>query len=362
MNMKWIIRLGSLLLLFFVVFLFLKLKPVWLPVLDIILKAMIPFGIATFVSYLLFPVVETLNRKGIKRSWAILLIYLLFFGGLTLALYKGIPIVIGEVEGLLTSTPEVAGHYNAILDWIGEKTAGWPMEIQDRVGKGIHFFESKAETFLLGLMASLVKLLDFVMVFAIIPLISFYFLKDWELIKKAAWYITPSSIRKPASAFLHDVEQSLGDYLRGQLLVCLIVGCVSALLLWLLGIKFSLLLGLFIGVTNVIPYFGPVIGAVPAVIVAAATSAHQVLWVVVIVFGLQFMEGNILSPLIVGKSLHMHPLLIMLALFLGGEVGGVAGLVLAVPILSFLKVSVIHAKVHFMQERQRKLMKQQESE
>ena len=362
MNMKWITRLGSLLLLFFVIFLFLKLKPVWLPVLDIFLKALLPFGIATFISYLLFPVVEKLNRRGMGRSWAILLIYLLFFGGLGFALYRGIPVVIGEVEGLLSSTPEVASHYNAILDWIGEKTAGWPMEIQDRVARGIRFFESKAETLLMGLMASLVKLLDYVMVFAIIPLISFYFLKDWEQIKKAAWYITPAAIRKPASAFIHDVEQSLGDYLRGQLLVCLIIGCISSLLLWLLGIKFSLLLGLFIGVTNVIPYFGPIIGAVPAVIVAAATSTHQVLWVAVIVFGLQFLEGNILSPLIVGKSLHMHPLLIMLSLFLGGEIGGVAGLVLAVPVLSFLKVSIIHAKVHFMQERQRKRMRQQESE
>ena len=115
--------------------------------------------------------------------------------------------------------------------------------------------------------------------------------------------------------------------------------------------KYALILGIVIGVTNVIPYFGPIIGAVPAIIIAAAMGMKKVIWVAVIVFGLQFLEGNVLSPLIVGKSLHMHPLIIMLALLLGGEVGGVVGLILAVPLLVIIKVAILHAKVHFIKER-----------
>jgi predicted PurR-regulated permease PerM len=119
------------------------------------------------------------------------------------------------------------------------------------------------------------------------------------------------------------------------------------------GIKYSLLLGAIVGITNVIPYFGPIIGAIPAVIIAATMSVKMVLLSLVIVFSLQFLEGNILSPLIVGKSLHMHPLIIMFALLAGEEVGGIIGLILAVPVLVVLRAALIHAKDHIILERKK---------
>lgn len=119
--------------------------------------------------------------------------------------------------------------------------------------------------------------------------------------------------------------------------------------------RYPLLLGTIIGVTNVIPYFGPIIGAVPAVIIASALSVKMVVITIGIIIVLQFLEGNILSPLIVGKSLHMHPLLIMLALLAGGEAGGILGLIIAVPILAVFKVSMIHAKKHFSKNKQSKI-------
>lgn len=354
LSMKWFYRLGFIVLLFFVLFLFFKLKPIWLPVVSISIKTVIPFAIAAFISYLLHPLVEKLHKKGLYRSASILLIYLLFFGGVGFAMYKGIPIIIEELEDLIQNTPQFAEKYKGFLEVINQKTSNWPLVYREKIHETILFFEGKVEGLLSKTMGFLVKILDFIIVFAIVPLIAFYYLKDWNQIKKAAWYITPAAIRKQAVAFLKDVELSLGNYIRGQLIVCVVIGILSALLLWLIKVKYSLLLGIIIGITNVIPYFGPVIGAIPAIIIAAATSTKQVIWVAVIIFGLQFLEGNILSPLIVGKSLHMHPLLIMLSLFIGGEVGGVVGLILAVPILAIIKVAIIHAKVHFMKERQEK--------
>ncbi len=362
MNMKWLYRLGFILLLFVVSFVFLKLKPVWMPVLSIVGKVLIPFITAAFVGYLLYPIVENLHKRGVPRSVCIIAIYSLFFGGLAVAFYKGIPIMVAEVNGLLQSTPEITGRYEHFLNIIEERTNGLPEQITERIGEGIVFFEEKAEGFLVAVLTHLVNVFDYIVIFAIIPLIAFYYIKDWKQIKKAAWYITPPSIRKQGISFMKDLEQSLGSYIRGQLLVCAIIGILSAGLLWMLQVKYSLLLGLFIGITNVIPYFGPIIGMIPAVIVAAASDGGQVLWVVIIVFGLQFLEGNVLSPMIIGKSLHMHPLLIMLSLYVGGEIGGVLGLVLAVPVLSIIRVSIMHAKAHFIRERQRMIGKQQDSE
>ena len=181
------------------------------------------------------------------------------------------------------------------------------------------------------------------MLFLLIPFIVFYMLKDIEQLKKAVWYITPKRWREPGIAFLKDIDESLGNYIRGQLFVGLVIGTVAALALWIAGMDYPLLLGFIIGVTNIIPYFGPI----TAVILAATVSLKMMLIVAVIIFLLQFLEGNILSPLIVGKSLRMHPLVIMFALFLGGKIAGVLGLIIAVPLLAVLKVALLHWKEHY---------------
>jgi len=350
--MKWIYRLGFLLLLFFVLFLFWKLRPIWLPICLIIGKALIPFGLAAFVSYLLHPVVEKLQQKGLNRSLSIILIYVVFFGGVGLAIYKAMPVIIRELEDLMESTPYLADQYTDILQAINEKTSSWPAQFQSRIHEAIVFFEERIEVLLMKAMEYAVKLPDFILLFALVPLVAFYLLKDWFLIKKTVWNITPNKVRRQGASFMRDIEKSLGSYIRGQVLVCFIIGVLSAILLWVIHVKYSLLLGIIIGITNVIPYFGPIIGAVPAILIAAATSTKQVIWVAVIVFGLQFIEGNILSPLIVGKSLHMHPLLIMLSLFIGGEIGGIVGLIVAVPLLAIVKIALSHAKIHFKSQKQ----------
>lgn len=160
--------------------------------------------------------------------------------------------------------------------------------------------------------------------------------------KKTVWYLTPKSWRKRGSEFLRDVDDSLGDYIRGQLLVCFLLGLIAGVSFWLFGLPYPLILGLAIGITNVIPYFGPFIGAVPALLLSLAISAKAVIIVIVTIFILQFIEGNILSPLIVGRSLRMHPVVIMLALLAGGELAGIPGMILAVPAAAVLKVTAIH--------------------
>ncbi|MGM9928279.1 MAG: AI-2E family transporter [Bacillus sp. (in: firmicutes)] len=358
-SVKWFYRLGFLLLLFIVIFVFFQLKPIWLPVLSVIYQLLLPFVIAAFISYLLHPVVEKLQQKGWHRSVSILLIYLIFFGGIGLALYLGMPVIIREIEELLESLPNLANQYNGFRQFLHDKTSNWPVEIQEKIQGTNAFLESRLEVLLSKILSSLFNIVDWVILFALVPLIAFYFLKDWSKIKQGVWYITPPSIRKPGIAFIGDVEQSLGNYIRGQFIVCVIIGVLSALLLWVVKVKYALLLGIIIGITNVIPYFGPIIGAIPALIIAAAMGTKSVIWVAVIVFGLQFLEGNVLSPLIVGKSLHMHPLFIMVALLLGGEIDGVIGLILAVPVLAILKVAIMHAKVHFIKERKEREMKQE---
>ncbi|GHH97119.1 AI-2E family transporter [Neobacillus kokaensis] len=347
-RMKWYYRIGFLLLLLIVIYFFLKIRSVWLPILQVAAIIATPFVIAGFITYLLHPIVEKLHEKGLKRGLAIIFIYIIFFGGIGIALYKGIPAMIDQLKDLSESAPMFAEQYREWIRALQSHTREWPDGLQTRVNDGIDAFEEKLDSLLSTIVSILVDFLNSALILMLIPFIAFYMLKDFPLLKRAVWYITPKSWRRKGTLFLKDVDKSLGSYIRGQLLVCVIIGCISALLFWIFHLNYPLLLGFIIGVTNVIPYFGPIIGAVPAIIIAAAASGKLVITTIVIVFGLQFLEGNILSPFIVGKSLHMHPLVIMVALTAGGEIGGILGLILAVPVLAVLKVGIVHAKNHFI--------------
>lgn len=346
-RLKWFYRLGFLLLLLILFFILMKLKPLWEPIFSVFMIILWPFLIGAFISYLLHPIVEALNRKGWNRGWSVIIIYLLFFGIASFGLYKGIPAMINQVEDLSKNAPILMEQYKGWVLRLEHQTSNWPFGIQERINKGINLFEVRINTFLNHFINYVMKAFDYLLLFALIPFIAFYMLKDYSQLKKMLWFMTPKRWRNQGRAFLRDCDASLGNYIRGQLLVCAATGIVASLLFWLFKMKYSLLLGAIIGITNVIPYFGPIFGAVPALIIAATMSVRMVITVAIIIIILQFIEGNILSPLIVGKSLHMHPLFIMLALLVGESIGGVVGMILSIPILSILKVFVLHARVHF---------------
>ncbi|GLB58308.1 AI-2E family transporter [Cytobacillus sp. NCCP-133] len=352
---KWYYRLGFLLLLFIVLFVFIKLQALWMPVLKIFFAVFIPFIIGAFITYLLHPIVEKLHESGLHRGIAVFIIYFLFFGGVGFAFYKGIPAFIHQLRDLAENAPRFADQYRGWVDVIQQKTSTWPDGLQSRIDDGIIAVEGTLDKLLTRVIDSLLNIFNYAVIIAVIPFISFYLLKDYTVMKKAAWYLTPRIWRKEGVLFLRDIDKSLGSYIRGQLLVCASIGAISSLLFWIFGMRYPLLLGLIIGITNVIPYFGPIIGAVPAVLIASILSVKMIVITIAIIIVLQFLEGNILSPLIVGKSLHMHPLLIMLALLAGGEAGGILGLIIAVPILAVLKVSLIHVRKHFAKKTETKL-------
>ncbi|WP_053367234.1 AI-2E family transporter [Bacillus sp. FJAT-27245] len=350
-QMKWVYRIVFFLLLLSTIFILMKLKPFWIPAARVIGYLLVPFLTAGFITYLLHPVVEKLHARGVHRGIAVLLIYIVFFGGIGLALYKGIPAFVSQIQELSASAPDFADHYRGIIASLEEKTKKWPAGMQERVDRGISGAEEKVNRLFDLVIGGLAGFAGSILIIIVIPFIAFYMLKDYTLLKRTAWYLTPKKWRRQGIRFLRDVDESLGGYIRGQLLVCTIMGVISSLLFWLFGLRFPLLLGLVVALTNVIPYFGPIIGAIPAVMVAASSSTKLIFITLAIVFILQFIEGNILSPYIVGKSLHMHPLLIMMALLAGGEIGGIAGLILAVPILAILKVAVLHAIAIFANGR-----------
>ena len=347
-KIKWLYWLGIILLSFILIYIFLLIKSIWLPVLQIIMTVFTPFLISAFISYLLYPIVEKLHKQGLHRGLSIFIIYVLFFGIVGYGIYKGVPLFVHQLKDFAENAPYFAEQYREIVQTLERETSALPYELKMRISEGIVLAERILDRLLDKTVEIIIKIGNSLFIILLIPFISFYMLKDIDKIKETFWKLTPYKWRNEGKQFLYDIDESLGHYIRGQFTVCLAMGLISSFLFWLIGLKYPLLLGIFVGVTNIIPYFGPIIGAIPAVIIAATMSVQVVIYCLIIILVLQFLEGNILSPYIVGKSLHMHPLLIIAALLAGGEIGGIIGLLVAVPLLAIVKVTLFHIKLRFI--------------
>lgn len=350
-KVKWFYRLGFLLLLFIVLFVFIKISPIWQPVLQAILKVAYPFIVAAFIAYLLHPFIEKLHEYGLQWWLSVTIVFLLFFGGIGYGIYKGIPLFVQQLIDLSENLPQFINQFDRWVETIESKTKSWPLSVHNQINDSVHLIYAEFEKILERIKNFLLWLVESIFLILLIPFIAFYMVKDIDYLMDVFWSLVPKKWREQTKIFIKNVDVSLGSYIRGQLIISGLVGLVSSLLFWLINLKYPLLLGSVLGITNVIPYFGPIIGAIPSIFVAATMSTKMIIFVVLIVFTLQFLEGNLLSPLIMGKSLQMHPIMIMFSILIGGEVGGVIGLIIAVPTVAIIKTAIKQAYEQFQKRK-----------
>ncbi|RYM05268.1 AI-2E family transporter [Sporolactobacillus sp. THM7-7] len=342
--LQWIKVLSILLLLFLNGYLVYRLLPLLGVLFHFFLRIAVPFFAAGAIAYLLHPLVKRCVKAGIPKTVAILLIYAIFFGGIGFLFYKGGPVFLQEIKGLDDEFEEYAAMYRVNIDHVYGST---PEAVHDQVNEALRRMRygiTRSSNRLVDWGSSLIKSF-FTLV--IVPFLAFYFLKDANRIKKGAVRLIPEKWRERTVNVFSEMDRSLGNYIRGQLTVCAILAVLAALGLWILKVPYPIALGVFIGATDIIPYFGPLIGALPAVLFAATQSVYAVLGVLLMILLIQFLEGNVIEPLVVGKSADIHPLYIMLSLGIGGEIAGIVGMLLAVPVFIVLRISARHMKGFF---------------
>ncbi|MCA0982655.1 AI-2E family transporter [Halobacillus yeomjeoni] len=316
------------------------LYPYYDHVLLIIGRVCLPFVIALVLSLILHPLVRYLERVGIPRLLAILIIFTIFFTSATFAIYKGYPRLLAQLKLLNEHLPELVQSYQ---DWTKEfhaQTERLPDGIHKKLNDTFSNLEEGASERIMSLLTGISGLFNIVVLAAVIPVMTFYFLKDYKVLGRSILSVLPRSWHEESRRLVTKLNHSLGGYIRGQLLVSVFVGILASAGFWLIDLPYPLVLGLVAGATNIIPYFGPLLGAVPAVIVALTISVKLLIYSLLVVIIIQLIEGNLLSPYIMGRSIHIHPIFIILALLAGGELAGVVGLILAVPVLTCLKVVV----------------------
>ncbi|OAB34097.1 AI-2E family transporter [Paenibacillus glacialis] len=346
---KWFRLMIWVLLGLIIIYFIWLLRPLFMNIYHFLKVILAPFMVAMIISYVLNPVVSMLQNRKVPRIIAVLLIYAVFISCLVVILMNMIPMFIEQLDELNEHLPEMTMHAqsfvtnlnsNLLPSGVRAGVMDWFFQWEDRLAHGISAF-----------MNNIGNTINVVLNIFIVPFLIFYILKDFDVFERTVVSYLPRSGRKTIVVVLKEIDSALGSYVRGQFMVCLIIGVFAYIGYMIIGMPYALLLASVVAVFNVVPYLGPFLGAAPAVVMASTVSFKMVLLVIVVNTVCQVMESNVISPQVVGRKLHLHPVLIIFALLVGGEIAGVVGLILAVPLLAVVKVIIQHLFAYYIKRK-----------
>ncbi|MDP4095223.1 AI-2E family transporter [Paenibacillus sp. P96] len=343
-------RYGVLLLLGLMILYFLwLLRPLFFTTYRFIKTIIAPFAVAMIISYVLNPVVNMLSSRKVPRGVAVLLIYAFFLTSLGVVLMNIIPMLIEQLEELNEHLPEITMHAQGLLTDLDNQMM--PGGVRSGMNQWFFQLENRISSVISGIMDNIGGMINTLLNIFIVPFLIFYILKDFDVFERAVVSILPGAHRKGIVVMLKEIDTALGHYIRGQFLVCVIMGALAYAGYMIAGMPYALLLASIVALFNIIPYLGPFLGAAPAVIMASTISMKMVIVVIIVNIVCQILESNVVSPQVVGRTLHLHPLAIIFALLVGGEVAGIPGLILAVPVMAVLKVVIQRLFAYYLKRK-----------
>lgn len=303
-----------------------------------------PFFYAFIIVYLLRPLVSFFARKNTPRIAAVSLVYLLGLLVTTVIVLFLLPLVIVQVRELITHFPR---YLQAGLDYFSEaRVAFYKIDMPDSLEPILAEISIRTRTqafrVFSGLPETTAGVFGGLFNLVLAPIIAFYILKDLPVIKETMIGLFPQRYRHEILHVLKEIDFAVGGFVRGQILVSLVVGATIGVFLLALGVNFAILLGILAGVLNIIPYFGPVFGGGVAVIVALFQSPRLALIVVIGMIVIQQIDSAIISPVIMRHAVNLHPVVVILALLIGGTLFGFLGLLMAIPVAAVAKALLLH--------------------
>lgn len=312
-----------------------------------------PFLVALGLAYLFDPLVDRLEKYGLSRTWGVVAVFALFTLIVMAMLLVLVPMLAKQLLRLYELAPQM-------LDWLQHTAMPWAQAklglndgfwkfdkvkaaISEHMGQttdivGVVLSQATASGLaLIGLLANLV----------LIPVVSFYLLRDWDLMMAKIRSLLPRDNEERIVSLAGECHEVLGAFVRGQLLVMLALGVIYAAGLMLVGLELGLLIGLIAGMAAIVPYMGFVIGIGAALIAGLfqfGGDLYPMVGIVAVFMVGQALEGMVLTPLLVGDRIGLHPVAVIFAILAGGELFGFTGVLLALPVAAVIMVLVRHLK------------------
>lgn len=328
------------------VFFLLQMPNVFSPIFGMISAVFMPLLIAGFLYYMFEPVIIFLEKRGLPRLVGFLLSFIILVILVLVVVMNIMPQLVNQFVELSQSLPT---YVEKLSDWIndlGKLDTLKGIDIQAELDKANITISNIINFAFVSVTSSVSKIVNMLMRFFIllftVPFILFFMFKDGHKFLDALSLFFPKKIRKELRQTVREMNQTLSAYISSTVLDALIIGSLSFIAMTIFKQPYGLLLAVFCGVTNIIPYVGPFIGAVPSVLVGLFVSPWQALYMALSILVIQQLDGNIIKPLLMGKSLNIHPLTIILVLIAAGSVGGITGMLICIPVYAVIKTLIVN--------------------
>jgi predicted PurR-regulated permease PerM len=318
---------------------------------------LLPFVAGMVLAYFLDPVADRLERLGLSRVMATVVILFAFLVVLVLAFVILIPVLASQMADFAAKLPEYLTRLQDLItsfdpQWLEQKFGVNAASLRDGLNSLLTSGFGLLTTVFQSIWNSGMALVSVVSLFVVTPVVAFYMLLDWDRMVATVDSWVPRDHVRTVRKIAADINTATAGFVRGQGTLCLVLGAMYAIGLTLTGLNFAILIGLFAGLISFIPYVGSLTGLVLAVGVAFVQfwpDWTMVVAVAVVFFIGQFIEGNILSPKLVGKSVGLHPVWLMFALFAFGALFGFVGLLIAVPAAAAVAVLIRFAIARYLE-------------
>ena len=304
-------------------------------------SVMLPFLVGGAVAYFLDPVADRLERLGLGRVTATTLITLGAVLIVVLLVLAVIPQLIQQLSALINATPAIAAKFEGFLRETFPEMSDSTSVMRQTLAQIASAIQARGGALAQGLLTSVLSVVGWLLFIVIVPVVAFYLLMDWDHLITRIDALLPRDHAPTIRRLAREIDAVLAGFVRGQLSVCLAMGVYYGTTLMLAGLQFGLIIGAIAGAITVIPYIGALIGGALAIGLALYQFWGEWLQIGIVaaIFGIgQFLEGNVITPRLVGKSVGLHPVWLMLALSIFGAIFGFAGLLVAVPVAAALGV------------------------
>ncbi|RIO51894.1 lipoteichoic acid biosynthesis protein CozEa [Staphylococcus pasteuri] len=340
LNKVWFRTGIALIMLFILIKLFMQVHEVFTPIVTIIGSVFLPFIISGFLFYICIPFQNLLEKWGFPRWASIVTIFVVLIAIIAIVVAFIAPILISNMNNLIKQTPALQRETERLVNFALTQIDKLPNDVTHRINNMVKSMGDGVTDVLSNSLSYITSLISTIFLLIMVPFFLIYMLKDHEKFIPAVGKFFKGERKVFVVDLLKDLNYTLKSYIQGQVTVSVILGIILYIGYTIIGLPYTPLLVLFAGVANLIPFLGPWLSFTPAAILGIIDGPTTFVWVCVITLIAQQLEGNVITPNVMGKSLSMHPLTIIVVILAAGDLGGFTLILIAVPLYAVLKTII----------------------
>ncbi|RLL43657.1 AI-2E family transporter [Oceanobacillus piezotolerans] len=346
-------------LIFLLIWIINKTNFIFQPLLQYIGAIAFPLIVGGLLYYLTRPLLHFFERRlKMNRIWAIIAVFIVLILAITLFILYIWPIARTQVMNLVNAVPDMVRTVEDFISYLQSNNSNIPDQVNNAIDNFFQNIPQYLQTvvdYLFSFLGSFIgQIVNIVIGLFMVPFFLFFMLKDGEKLVPFILQVFKKEKASNLRELLRKLDHVLSSYIHGQLLVSFFVGVLLLIGYLIIGLDYALILALFGMVTNVIPYLGPYLAVIPAIIVGAIQDPINVIWVAIVMIIAQQIEGNLITPNVMGQALHVHPLTVLTIIFAAGNIAGLLGIILAVPVYALTRTIIVHFYQTFVKTRDKK--------